>query len=220
MGALGRLLAALALAGCSEPPPLQKGFSGELGDALTDCSALRGPHRDRCAFIALELNPNISGDRMSALCGRLTDSASRDRCFEFSIRATPAAKPEVCDQIADERLRMSCRLSSAMADMRGPIADVVASCDETGPLYVYCLTAVPGQRLPLWQSAGLEVMTAEVAELVRGAPGIEFKAVFGKAVGLAARSLGAWPDEPGPCDAIPYGAARLACEQALIAGNG
>lgn len=223
MGPLIRMLrwAGLPLAfGCAQPVNLGKGFSGELGSALTECAALTGEHRDRCALTALEMNPDLPGETMKSLCVKMEPGAARDRCFEFSIRATPPAKPSVCDEIADERLRMSCRLTAAMADMEGPIAGVAAACDETGPLYVYCLTAVPEHRLPWWRAQGIEVMTEEVAVLVRGAPGIEFKAVFGKAIGLAARSLGAWPDEPGPCDAIPYGAARLACEQALIAGNG
>ena len=190
--------------------------SETLQSAISGCLGLPAARRDVCVVLALEATQQLEGPDAMVLCDQMVDQDAEDRCIELAMRCDiPPPDGVVCDRIADDRLRFSCWLSVADKTMSGEIADSLKICDAAGPLFDHCLYHIATHRRDVWVNTGLAGMTKDVAYLVQNVPGIEHKESFGYSIGTVAAGLGAQPGYIGPCVSLPFGAARLACENAL-----
>lgn len=202
------------LAGCPEPASLVRDMPADWAERLASCESLEGEERDWCAMNAVSLDGG-DGRTLYSLCERLVTRDAYDRCVEMSMRhpVLPPAAP-MCARIRTADVREACYLSGAVQSYTYDANTVVKACRSAGSLAERCLTAFVGARGPMWAMDGVTMMDEEIGAIVGAYPSLGRDQEFGTAVGLAARGVWVPAGATSPCNVLPAGAGRLACESA------
>lgn len=191
----------------------------QVASLYASCESLDREARDACVMSALlgAGTGAASGAQLEPVCRGLRDARTRDQCIEHAMTLVPLPPASLCEEVGDERMRDSCRLSVANEVVRnGTIDEAIAACTTTGPLIEHCLAHIAEYRQGRWRSQGPEVYLHELRQVIAEVEGATESPNFGSSVGVSAHFFGYRPGDPsGPCGLLPQGseAGRLCVDR-------
>lgn len=190
-------------------PPPGGSVDPEVAAIYASCEALDREARDACVMSALlgAGTEAASGAQLEPVCRSIRDARTRDQCIEHAMTLYPLPPASLCEEVGDERMRDSCRLSVAnQVVTHGTIDEAIAACTTTGPLVEHCLSHIAEYRQGRWRRQGPQVYLSELKRVIDEVEGATESPNFGSSVGGSAHFFGYTVGDPaGPCGLFPPG---------------
>ena len=196
-----------------------QGIAPELTQSTFACDRLEGDARSWCGLTSVQAGAG-TGREVYELCRRMDESLTRDRCLAIAVsRDTLPAPAEVCGYAVSPKWRGWCWTNAATRQARTDIGKAAASCGFAEALRSQCAAAVMGERIALLVEGDPVNLRQDIELLTADEPRVAYDPGFGAAIGRTGRELGLLDRRAWPCDALPAGSGRLACEAAFT-GDG